>query len=410
MPVYCLGLPVTIHVAPPVRRHVPIPHSIQLRSTLHIVAELTLRRVLALIRTCLKSAAQQLTTLVIAKLLMVHLRVHTWMSVVSFSRITTIGVSLVLTSIAPAGSQEQALSSLIRVEDTLRDGTVLTAIAHIQPGDSHVLERCTLYRDNIRVDSIMGFKPGEPLHNPTISVEISKPSGRVSASICLRGNFPDSDAVFSRLYSKPSPEVRKVEGVSNTVSSSLQVLGYTGSRWLSEKLRQAGDGTLRRDGNEQVVSWGEKSPVKTEVRIVNGQPFLNGYEYLPGPRNHAFKRFTVEKIITEKGTLATFSRETVGSEADQSCKLSILDFKHQIPPEDFFVLSEPEHSLINSAQNPESVYQIVDGKRVLNYNRPNPNTEDTPLLPILGISIGTPVFLFCIVMLLKKKREASRRS
>lgn len=318
------------------------------------------------------------------------------MSVVKVRLIAFLGAGVALAPSAFAGSQEQAVRDLARIEDGLRSGTVITAVSNDGAGHGGVIERCTLTASSIRVDSIMAYDPAKALRNPTVIVQISAPDGTMSASVALHGNFANADAAFARLYSKPAPEVRKLEGNQPVAARALQVLGWTGSAWLSQKLRQAGDATVTRNGEEEVLIWGENQPLKTQVLLRANQPFLAGYDYFPGPTNHAFTQFSIHEQPADKGALATFEKVTTGSEADEHYRLSIVKFEHTTPSRDVFTLSEPEHSLINSVADPESVSRIVDGKRVQHYRSPNPNSEGSSLLPIVGLAVGGLAFVGCI--------------
>lgn len=306
-----------------------------------------------------------------------------------------------LTMLACAGPQEQALHDLTRIEDGLRSGTVITAISEREPRGSLALERCAVYENSIRVDTITGYQAGKPLTDPTVIVEISTPARKLSASVLLRGSFPNGDAVFAQLHSKPAPEVREIEGEQPLDARSLQVLGYTGSFWLSQKLRQAGDGSVKRQGHEELISWGEKTPLRTTVHLRDNQPILAGYEYRPGPNNRAFQRFSIQPVTPEKGAVATFEKITVGSEADERYRLSILRVEHSVPPKDYFKLAEPEHSLINSVEDPEGVYQVVNGKRVKNYRKPAPPPKSPSPFALMGLGVGGAIFLASGGMLLK---------
>ncbi len=316
------------------------------------------------------------------------------------------GVSLTLVPTAFAAPQEAAVRDLLRIENGLRVGTVITAVSRALPSGSTAIERCTLFEDSIRVDAIMGYRPGKPLRNPTVVVHIATPSSQVSASIGLSGDFKSADDAFHRLYSKPAPEVRKVEGDQPMVARSLQVLGYTGSEWLSAKLQHATDTTMTREGDGEVITWGKSLPLKTQVRLRDKQAFLAGYEYFPGPSNKAFKRFAIRQLPAATGALATFEKVTVGSEADEHYELSIIKMEHAKPPTDFFTLDESDHSLVNSVEDPESVSRIVNGKRVLHYSGPNPNSEGRRLWAILGVVTGAILLIVCSVGLFRRLVKA----
>lgn len=321
------------------------------------------------------------------------------MNVAKVRLIALLGAGVALVPSAFAGSEEQAVRDLARIEDGLRSGTVVTAVSDDGSGSGGIIERCTISARSIRVDSIMGYNPAKPLRNPTVVVQISAPDGTMSASVALHGDFPNADAAFARLYAKPAPEIRKLEGNQPIAARALQVLGWTGSAWLSQKLRQAGDAKVTRIGDEEVLIWGESQPLKTQVRLRPNQPFLAGYDYFPGPTNHAFTQFSIHEQPTAKGALATFEKVTVGSEADERYTLSIIKLEHTTPPKDAFSLSEPEHSLINSVADPESVSRIVDGRRVAHYRSPNPTPEGTSLLPMVGLVVGGLAIVSCSGML-----------
>jgi hypothetical protein len=208
------------------------------------------------------------------------------------------------------------------------------------------------------------------------------------------------------LYAKPAPEVRKLEGDQPLDARILQVLGYTGMKWLSQKLHEAGDATIQHSGGEETIVWGNYFPLKTRVRIHDDLPILAGYSYSPGPTNRMFKRFAIEQRPTARGAMATFEKETVGSSADERYFLSVLTLQHTTPSDDTFILNEPDHSLVNSVNDPETVSRLVNGKRVVHYRPPDPNSDGGRFWPITGLALGS--IAFTIFAFLLRRQSAAQ--
>jgi hypothetical protein len=314
------------------------------------------------------------------------------------------GIAFLLAANSLGSQQEDALQALRRVEGGLKSGTVLTALMTSETKPYWEVERCFLLGEDLRVDRIVNYHPGQLLRNPTILISIRSKKQQISASIALRGEFADATAIFQRLDSKPSPEIRALEGHMTITSPTLEALGWFGSGWLSEKLAQAGDGSIVRNGDGAELTWGKRLIFKTRVRLVGDAALLDGIEYIPRADNHFFKTWRIEPKKPNDDAIRSYEKTSLTEDHIDQYRVDILSLEHPRISDEVFALGFPEHSLINSVDDPNSVDQIVNGKRVKNYRKPRPDSTRSMVLPIAGLTLGTVGFFLSMVWM--KRRRA----
>lgn len=316
------------------------------------------------------------------------------------------GIASLLTANSLGGQQDDTLRALQRVEDGLKGGTVITTLMTSETKSYWETERCFILGEDLRVDRIVNYHPGQRLNNPTILISIWSKKQQISASIALRGEFADASAVFRKIDSKPAPEIRAVEGHMTITSPTLEVLGWYGSGWISEKLIQAGDGSIIQSGNVAELTWGKRLIFETKVRLANDAALISGIEYIPRADNHFFKTWRIEPKTPADDAISSYEKTSLTEDHIDQYRVDVLSVQHPHISDEVFALGFPEHSLINSVDDPDAVYQIVNGKRVKNYRAPKPDSTTSKFLPLAGLTLGIAAFFLSLLWMKRRRANA----
>lgn len=301
-----------------------------------------------------------------------------------------------------AQDHNRALSVLEKSENILRAGTMITAkISNINDGknekSSTVWERCYISGDKLRVDTINDFQAGKPIDRSSIvTVQILSPKLKVEGAVLLKKSYKDTTSLFSRLVANPPPQILATEGVDTVSAQVLQVLGFGGTRWLGDDLKSTSDGSVIAAQGTQIVTFGAKTPLLTEITLKNGSGLPEGYSYKPNNGNKWFKSFQIKMISSSDG-LPTYEAEVDAGPGSAHYKAQIVDLKHQHIPDSIFQYADVNNSLYMQ-NGGKDVYTVVNGKRIKNYNRQKARDEAAGIDPISIAIIASGALLIGLVV------------
>jgi hypothetical protein len=222
-------------------------------------------------------------------------------------------------------SKEDAIRLLDKSEHHLRLGVVITAdILQEKNEYPERLERTYISGDNIRVDTILGYEAGKPLMDPTITIGLFTPKHKQTGQVLLEGTFKDADAVFAKLINRPMPEIRHLSTISSLSDATPQVLGFTGSTWLSARLKSSPDASMKTSDGKETLKWGAGYPFTTEVTYLKGGRLIDSYRYQPNKGNTAFESFQVQMDHSSPKGTPVYNFDSKSKYGDVHYKLKIV--------------------------------------------------------------------------------------
>jgi len=189
-----------------------------------------------------------------------------------------------------ASDQEDAQRAIDGAFGRIVSGATFTAqIDRKDQGEtSTTLERTYISGLNFRIDTILDYLPGEPLHDPEVLVELRTPKRRMSATVRLLGDYKTAEEVFAKTVAHPSPEIRQDLGTTTSVGGrTSQVLGFDGNNWMSDELKKWGDEVVTSEGMARIVTYGRRAQLTRRIAIDPRNPLLEEYSLTANPDSTA---------------------------------------------------------------------------------------------------------------------------